>query len=1582
MPKLHLNLLGLPQLEQNKQSLTIRRRKVLALLAYLAMTNKPHSRDTLATLFWPDLGQREARTALRRRLSELRKLLGEGWLILEGDQVRFQQDAEFWLDTVQFEANLAECAQHAHASDEVCDDCLPLLEEAIALYRDDFLAGFTLSDAPDFDDWQFFQSESLRQQLLSALDRLGQGYEQKGQYERAILHLRRRLSLDPTHEASHQRLMRLYAQTDQQAAALRQFDLCVEALAEELGLEPSLETKRLYEAIKQGDLAFETKAELLIGGRYAIASLEDDLIGQGGMGRVYRAKDRQTGGVVALKALRTERLNSNPDLLARFKREGEALDQLQHPNIVRLIDTLEESDQAYLVMEYISGGSLRDFLDRSEIIPLERVLQIGIELSDALAQCHYRDIFHRDLKPSNVLLTAEGSACLSDFGVAHLGQAARLTQTGTALGTLDYLAPEALKGEKINAQADIWSLGVLLFEMLAGQRPFSGQTSAQVLNEILSKAVPDLGSLRLNLPPALLDLVKAMLNKVPSERIQSIRQVGSILEDIYLGRQTPQASITPISVARQAHINLHEAPDIGYFYGREREMSQLANWVLSKQCRLVAILGIGGQGKTALAVNFVRNLARQARPSFDRILWRSLLNAPPLDELLPIILRFLSEPAVISIPESLGERLTLLLDYLNQAQTLLILDNLESILDSENRAGRYRPGYEDYGQLIQYVGQHPHQSCVILTSRERPQGFGRLERSRQAVRSLKLQGLSSQASQELLHQQGLLGETALERTLIARYSGHPLALMLVAETIDELYFGDVAAFLAEDMLIFDDIRDVLDQHFARLSPLEREIMTWLAIEREPVSVQDLGDNLLGPLNRRDYLEALRALQRRSLLSKQDRGFSLQNVVTEYTTERFIEQICQELEQDILGALNRHALIKAQAKDYIRDSQMRLMLQPITAHLLATLGQARLEKNLLAYLDRLRSEMPRGYAAGNILNWLLHMGADLTKANFSHLAVWQAYLSGMQLPEVSFAEADLAGSVFSDLFGTITAIAYSPDGQLLAAAMNDGQIRVWQAADGQPLLSWEGHIGMVMSVAFSPDSKILASSSSDQTLRLWDAHTGQSLKTLLGHTKGITSICFSADGVTLVSGSADHTLRLWDVHTGHCTKILFGHTEVIQAVVLSADGQILASGSNDTTARLWDIRTGQCLGILRGHTDWVHSLAFSPDNRFLASASYDLKVRLWDVHTGQCLKTLRGHSKGVTSVRFTPDGQTLASGSNDRTVRLWDIYTGDCLKVLSGHTAGVSSICYSPDGQTLATGSYQTGRLWDVQTGQVLKTLLGHANEVLSLCFSADGKTLASSHGDQRLRLWNVHTGQSRKSLRGHTKLIGAVALSPDDQILASASNDQTVRLWDVHTGQCLKTLAGHKYGASSVCFSPDGKTLASGSVDQMVRLWDIATGRCLKTLAGHINGVSSICFSPDGETLASGSVDQTVRLWDISTGECFKILKGHRNRVMSVCFSPDGKMLASGSADYTIRLWDVANQSFMTLSGHTDWVQSLVYSPDGRFLASGGNDRTVRLWDVNIGHASKFCQGIPIGSAQLPLVPMAIFWLAAVQMLP
>lgn len=414
----------------------------------------------------------------------------------------------------------------------------------------------------------------------------------------------------------------------------------------------------------------------------------------------------------------------------------------------------------------------------------------------------------------------------------------------------------------------------------------------------------------------------------------------------------PTSSPPPTQPTRQRHEDWGEAPDVRTFFGRQNELATLAQWITSDQCRLISILGLGGMGKTTLATK----VARIHADACAYVVWRSLRNAPPLHDLIGQMILFLSDQRETDLPDDNGQRISLLLRYLQQQRCLLILDNAETILRSGDQAGRYREGYEGYGDMILRIGETAHQSLLILTSREKPREFARLEGTASPVRTLQLAGVGQDDGKALLQDKGLAGSDHDWAALIRTYSGNPLALKLTAESIREIFAGEIAEFLSEGGVLLGDVLQILEQQFNRLVPLEQELMYWLAIEREPVTADEIRGALLNQVSKREFLEALGDLRRRSLVEQSPAGLTLQNVVMEYVTERLVEQVTEEILSGEIKMLNTHALMKAQAKEYVRNSQVRLILAEVLTRLEQRLGnRAAVTARLTAILAQLRAE---------------------------------------------------------------------------------------------------------------------------------------------------------------------------------------------------------------------------------------------------------------------------------------------------------------------------------------------------------------------------------------------------------------------------------------------------------------------------------------------------------------------------------------------------------------------------------------------------------------------------------------------------
>jgi WD40 repeat protein len=585
-------------------------------------------------------------------------------------------------------------------------------------------------------------------------------------------------------------------------------------------------------------------------------------------------------------------------------------------------------------------------------------------------------------------------------------------------------------------------------------------------------------------------------------------------------------------------------------------------------------------------------------------------------------------------------------------------------------------------------------------------------------------------------------------------------------------------------------------------------------------------------------------------------------------------------------------------------------------------------------------------------------ADLDRAA-KLLAHWQPHagLSDLRGWEWYYVDGLCRGKlVLPGHRGRATAVAFHPNGTRLASAGGEAgqraEVRIWDLATGQPLLTLRGHANAVTAVAYSPDGKYLATASHDTAVKLWDAATGKEVGTLTGHTAFVAGVAFRADGKRLASAGGDGTVRVWDLEqlagaaAPPAALVLRGHGGPVTAVAFRPGADTLASACQDGTVRLWDA-AGHALHTLRGHEGEVASLAFSPSGRILATAggsgSRRGEVKLWDAADGKLLLSHHGLSEKVLAAAFSRDGKLAAAGG-DGTIRIWDKVSADEALRFRGDTQLVLALAFSPDGKRLASaGRDGRIRLWS-SGGRLETTSRAVPVPAEQVAFSADGKRLACAARTGEAVALDPDGGETARLPRDVTG--GARSVAWAGGRLVTGGEDGTVRVHDLATRTAPLVLRGHASGVTAVAVNPAGTLLASAGEDDSVRLWDLQAGRLVRVLEGHKNGVLAVAFSPDGRRLASGSFDKTVRVWDVASGEGFA-LEGHAGSVKAVAFSPDGRQLASGSSDRTVRVWDLAERrEFARLEGSAGPVASVAYHPDGRRLASAGPDRAVRVWDL------------------------------------
>lgn len=557
-------------------------------------------------------------------------------------------------------------------------------------------------------------------------------------------------------------------------------------------------------------------------------------LGQGGMGEVYRALDRHTRDIVAVKSLKADVVKLDPEILARFEREGDALRKLNHPNIVKMLSTCNSDGRHYIVMEYVGGGSLRDLLDDQPRLPVDRVLQIGLDVADALTRAHRLNITHRDIKPENILLAEDGTPRLTDFGVAQMGDSPRMTQAGALVGTLSYLSPEGASGEAVDERADIWSFGLVLYEMLAGQMPFQKPQIGATLNAILNQPTPDLQAERPDVPDALADLIYRMLIKERAARIPSVRLVGAEIEALLHGREstsqiygdstrfgTPAPSsvdVTPSKIRTPSNLPAQTTP----FVGRDEELLDILRLLADESVRLITVSGPGGMGKTRLTLEAAR-LVLGGRPDSTSATLKqtSRINLPSFQHgvfFVPLAPLNAADVIVPTIAESINfafynadDPKTQLLNYLREKEMLLVMDNFEHLMDGAN--------------IVADILRAAPQVQILVSSRERLrlQGetildlygmrFPEYETPRElenyAAVKLFLQSARRAAPDFTLNEQ----TAPLVARIVRLVEGLPLGIELAAAWLEALSAQEIVQEMQRSFDFLEtDLRDVPDRH--------------------------------------------------------------------------------------------------------------------------------------------------------------------------------------------------------------------------------------------------------------------------------------------------------------------------------------------------------------------------------------------------------------------------------------------------------------------------------------------------------------------------------------------------------------------------------------------------------------------------------------------------------------------------------------------------------------------------------------------------------------------------------------------------
>jgi WD40 repeat protein/serine/threonine protein kinase len=1322
-----------------------------------------------------------------------------------------------------------------------------------------------------------------------------------------------------------------------------------------------------------------------------------NLIGKGGFGEVYSAVQPFVNREVAIKIILPQ-FASQADFVRRFETEAQLVANLEHPHIVPLYDYWRDPEGAYLVMRYLRGGNLEQMLARARL-PLDKIQHLFEQTCAALMAAHRGNVVHQDIKPANILLDTEGNAYLSDFGIAKQidKNAVAREDNEQRQASLHYASPELLSYSPVNFRSDIYSMGILLYEMLTGELPFKGENPDELMFKHMYEDVPPLIATRPDLPETLNKIVQTATAKNPRTRYSDPNELAAEVRAAISGFLQPrQAALLAAATnhtaitepVKKREFSLADLPlppsnpykglrpfkeaDAKDFFGRDTLLERLLKRMQEPNGALLGVVGASGSGKSSVVrAGLIPRLKQGALQGSDKWFYSEMTpGAAPLQELEQALLRVAKNRAnvkdLLTDPQGFGlfQALNLVLPDAD-AQMVLVIDQFEEAftLAKPHEAAQF------LSLLTHTLRQPLNRLWIIITLRadfvDKPLQDARFG----ALFSDRIEFVLPFAPNELeqvivkpAERAKLAIEPALVATIVGDVSKQPGALPLLQYTLTELFNNSKGGPLTAEAY-----RKLGGISGALTSRADELMQAMQAADKDLVRLLFLR---LITLNEGAEPTRRRMLQP-DLTPDDGTRERMTTIINQFAKYRLLTFDREPLTRTPTVEIAHEALIRewAQAKTWINDNRAQLEMQRRLAASASEWLKQNKESSILAVEARL-ANFEALTAQGTF-----PLSAD--ERAYLHASIEQRQQTlrrNRRANTILRAVAIVAG------VAAVVALVFFGIASNAAERANNESVR----ANAQADISLSRQLAAVaLSDIEQTDKSLLLSLAALEIANTFEAHdsllrtlqTYPQLTRILPTADGTRAIAISPDGTRMIVGGLDTQLQLWDL--AHPLEAVApngtpwaGHQARITSAAYSPDGTLITVADGAGVVRLWEAQSGSVHSTFNdGAGNIMWSVAFSPNGRWLAAGNADGRLWLWDVADGRAIQQITNTDDGgVYSVAFSPDGALLAGGMASGDVLLWSVAADGGLTelyTLRGHVGPVNTLAFNAAGRILASGGADnTVRRWLVANGAPTgEPLTGHSNGVRALAFAPRSTTLASGDNDGTLLLWDIaFGGQIGRINNPYGQAVQALAFTPDGQTLVVAG-DSRLSLWNLQQTQPF----ARAYGTSetettvpylSVAAQPQGTLLAtvSGINNQQdavsaLWLWDRTSGqRAAVLLARQSELLTDAAFSADGQLLAVVGLDQQIRLWDMRDQTVIGTRDaGQALLRVAVSGNAGAARLAVADANQTVQLWarrDGALENVGDLRGHADKINALAYSTDGSTLVSGAADGTILVWDT------------------------------------